>query len=297
MRVLVIGASGQVGRALCAAFAPRHTVIAASHQHVEQGQRSVDLADGASIAGLWLDVRPDLVLLAGGMCNVDGCELEPDLCLRVNVAGTQAVADQARATDAAVVFLSTDHVFDGSRDFNRETDPVAPIYVYADSKVQAEEILRRCLPGRHLILRTSGVYGVDAYRRNFVLRLVDRIRQGEQVTVPEDQWGSPTFAEDLARAALVLVTRGETGTFHATSPDFVSRIAFARLICQHFELDSSLLVPRPTSSLGQAAKRPLKVRLDCRKIGEAGVDPFQTIDAGLDRLRALLEPVAERSRS
>ena len=294
MRVLVIGASGQVGRALCAAFASRHTVVPASHQHVEAGQQPVDLGDGASIARLWRDVRPELALLAGGMCNVDGCELEPDACRRVNVAGTQALAHEAQATGATVVFFSTDHVFDGSRDIYRETDPVAPMNVYSESKVQAEEILRWCLPERHLILRTSGVYGCDAYRRNFVLRLIDRIRRREPVTVPEDQWGSPTYAEDLAGAALVLVTRGQTGTFHATSPDFVSRLGFARRICQHFDLDSSLIVPRATSSLGQAARRALKVRLDCRKLDEAGVDPFQTIDAGLDRLRAAFESVAER---
>jgi dTDP-4-dehydrorhamnose reductase len=294
MRVLVIGASGQVGRALCAAFASPHAVVPASHQHVEAGQQPIDLGDGASIARLWRDVQPELVLLAGGMCNVDGCEIEPDVCRRVNVAGTQAIAREAQATGATVVFFSTDHVFDGSCDINRETDPVAPMNVYSESKVQAEEILRRCLPGRHVILRTSGVYGCDAHRRNFVLRLIDRIRRGEPVTVPENQWGSPTFAEDLAGATLALVTRGQTGTFHATSPDFVSRVTFARRICERFELDPSLIVPRATSSLGQAARRPLKVRLDCRKLAEAGVEPFQTIDAGLRRLRASLESVAER---
>src|SRR5713101_7147312 len=146
MRALVIGASGQVGRALCAAFAPRHTVVAASHQHVEPGQQYVDLGDRESIATLWRDSRPDLVLLAGGMCHVDRCELEPDICRRVNVAGTEAIAQEARASGAMVVFFSTDHVFDGSRGIYLETDPVSPLNVYSESKVQAEEILRRYLP-------------------------------------------------------------------------------------------------------------------------------------------------------
>lgn len=293
-RALVIGASGQVGRALCAAFGRTYAVVAASHQHVQPGQQQVDLADaGGSLTRLYLEVRPEIVLLAGGMCNVDGCELEPDACRQVNVEGTRTVAENARESGAMVVFFSTDHVFSGCRELHCETDPVAPLNVYSESKARAEEVLRECLPDRHLIMRTSWVYGPDAYRRNFVLRLIDHVGQGRPLTVPEDQWGSPTWTEDLARAVRFLVERGETGTFHAAGPEFVSRVRLATRVCARFELDPALIVPRPTSSLGQVARRPLEVQLDCQKLAETGVERFRNIDAGLKGLRAWLTAPAE----
>ena len=294
MRALVIGASGQVGRALCAAFARDFAVVAASHEHAGPGHLRVDLADAASVDRAFLDARPDVVLLAGGMCNVDRCELEPEACTRVNVNGTREVARHARDSGAKVLFFSTDHVFDGSLGARHEADPVAPLNVYAESKVQAEAILRESLPDRHVILRTSQVYGVDVHRRNFVIRLVDRLREGRSLTVPDDQWGSPTHADDLARAALALLTRGAGGTFHATGPEFVSRLALATRVCERFGLDPALVVARPTHALGQAAKRPLRVRLDCRKLADAGVQPFMTIDSGLQSLDAMLATAPER---
>jgi dTDP-4-dehydrorhamnose reductase len=284
-RVLIIGASGQVGRALCAVFESGYDVVAASHRHVEGHDEHVDLADGPGVRQLMHRLRPEIVLLAGGMCNVDGCEIETELCDQVNVVGTQVLAEEAWAVGARVVFFSTDHVFDGSRDRNREIDPVAPVNVYSSSKVKAEHILRRVMPGRHLILRTSSVYGVDTHHRNFVVRLVDRVSQRRSLEVPEDQWGSPTFTEDLARTARLLIERGEKGTFHATGPDYVSRLAFALQICEEFGLDTAMIVPRPTSSLRQPAPRPRGVLLDCDKLNKVGLPPFVGIESGLTRLR------------
>jgi dTDP-4-dehydrorhamnose reductase len=288
-RVLVIGASGQVGRALCSAFEREYAVVPASYQHLEPGHRYANLADIPSLVKLCEEVRPDVVLLAGAMCHVDGCEREPELCRRVNVGGTEAIVRQMAAAGGTVVFFSTDHVFDGSRESHRETDPVAPLNVYSASKAKAEDILRAHLPARHLVLRTSWVYGFDVYRRNFILRLVDQLSQGTPMTVPEDQWGSPTFAADLATATRVLLESGQRGTFHATGIDFVTRAELARRVCVQFDLDPALVIARATKDLGQAAPRVLKVRLDCEKLERAGVEPFRGLDAGLQALRAWSE--------
>lgn len=285
-RVLVIGASGQVGRALCCAFQRDYAVVAASYRHVEPGHRHANLSDLPSLVTLCEEVRPDALLLAGGMCNVDGCEQEPEVCRQVNVGGTEAIARQMAARGGTVIFFSTDHVFDGSRTSNRESDPISPMNVYSASKAEAEEVLRTHLPGRHLVLRTSWVYGFDRYRRNFILRLVDRLREGKPMMVPQDQWGSPTFAQDLANAARALLEAGRSGTFHATGVDFVSRTALAERVCAAFDLDPTLIISRSTISLGQAARRPLMVRLDCAKLADAGVEPFRGLDAGLHAIRS-----------
>jgi dTDP-4-dehydrorhamnose reductase len=287
-RVLVIGASGQVGRALCASFADGYEVIGAGYQHGEGEQHRLDLSDRASLRSVWRAAQPSIVLLAGGMCHVDGCELDPSRSHAVNVAGTMAVAEEARASGALVVFYSTEHVFDGARDEYRESDAVCPINVYSRHKVEAEDGLRRALADDHLILRTSSVYGVDVHRRNFVVRFVDQLTAGRPMAVPDDQFGSPTQTEDLARATRLLVDAGRRGTFHATGPDYVARAAFAARICDRFGLDPSLIVARPARTLGQPAPRPRGVRLSCSTLAAAGVPSFMTIDEGLERLRAAM---------
>ena len=295
-RVLLIGASGQVGSALAAVF-PREALVLAAHQHARLGQVRIDLGDPVSLRRALEDVQPDLIIVAGAMCNAEQCERDPDLCERVNTTGPATVAEYARGAGAGVVFFSTDHVFDGARDRYAEGDPVNPLYVYARSKALAETEIRERLPDRHLIIRTGWVYGPDAERRNFALRLVDRITAGEVVMVPSDQWGSPTYTDDLARATRFLVERDMVGTFHATGQDFLDRGALAVKICDEFELDHRVVVTRPTRELGQIARRSLRVSLDCSKLHGAGVPAFRGLTEGLRALRGSCADGRVRERS
>jgi dTDP-4-dehydrorhamnose reductase len=282
-RTLLIGASGQLGRALATQFAGR-SLVAASHRHARSGDLRVDLGDADGTRSVLSDVHPDLILVAGAMCNVDQCEGEPDVCDRINTRGPAIVAEYAREHGARVVFFGTDHVFDGEKAVYVEDDAVHPLNVYARSKARAEEALRERLPDRHVIIRTGWVYGPDDERRNFVLRLIDRIGGGETIPVPSDQWGSPSYTEDIAAATCHLVDHDATGTFHATGPDFVDRATLALKICDRFGLEASALAPRPTDALGQAAHRPLRVLLDCRKLAATGAPSFRGIDEGLAAL-------------
>ena len=289
MRILVIGASGQLGLALCEVFSTDHQVVGTAHFNTQLGQLRLDLADAKSTLAVLEQTRPSLILLAGAMCNVDLCELEPETCRRVNVAGPRIVAEYASRSGSHLVFFSTDQVFDGTQESYKESDPVGPLNTYARSKAESEALLREALPGRHIIIRTAWLYGSDMQRRNFALRLVDRVTAGERVAVPADQWGSPTYTEDLARATRFLIEHGHTGTFHATGPELIDRVSLARRVCAHFGLDESCIVPTPTSVLGQAARRPLRVRLDCQKLEMSGADRFRGVDAGLEALLARLE--------
>jgi dTDP-4-dehydrorhamnose reductase len=205
-------------------------------------------------------------------------------CRRINVEGPALAAGHVNRWGGRVVFFSTDAVFDGRDASYRENDPTNPLNVYARSKLDAEEQIRAAAPDRYLILRTGWVYGPDPQRRNFVLRLIDRIGQGERVEVASDQWGSPTFTVDLAAAVRFLVDRAETGTFHATGPELIDRVSLARMACKVFGMDVGRVIARPTSALGQAAPRPLRVLLDCGKLRATGVPPFRGVAAGLEAL-------------
>lgn len=284
MRLLLIGASGQLGRALAATFSPDHRVIPTACRHASPGDRVLDLGSREQILSALTETRPDAVVIAGAMCAVDRSELEPDLCRRINVSGPRIISEYVREHGGTVVYYSTDHVFDGAREVYRESDEIGPVNIYSQSKAEGEAAIRELLPDRHLLLRTSWVYGVDPQRMNFALRCVDSLRHGRAVQVPADQWGSPTYTDDLARATRFLLERGLSGTFHATGPDFVDRATLARRICRRFGLDDTGIVPKPTVELGQAAKRPLQVRLDCSKLRDSGAPPFRGVDQGLDDL-------------
>lgn len=284
MRVLLIGVSGQLGHALAEAFGAKYDVIPAAYRHARPGHLVVDLGDPASLAAALRDTRPDVVLIAGAQCNVDRCETETAECERINVEGPRAVARYARERDAAVVYYSTDHVFDGRKPRFTEADAIAPANAYARSKAAGERAIRELVPQSHLILRTSWLYGPDPERRNFALRLVDRLRAGETVRVPSDQSGCPTFTVDLAAATLALVAGEMFGTFHASGPDVIGRLTLARRICAAFGLSQERLIPTPTATLGQAAPRPLRVVLDCAKL-QAVVDArFRGVERGLGSL-------------
>ena len=287
-RCLIIGASGQLGRALAAALRPRYDVIEAARRP-QPGQLALDLTDPDGMLEALRSARPAWILLAGAYCNVDLAETERERCALVNAVGPRLVAEYAKSRRCAVVHFSTDHVFDGSQPIYRETDAVSPLNWYARTKADGEAAVRELLPERHLILRTASLYGPDPARRNFVLRLVDRLAAGEQVIVPSDQVGSPTYTEDLASAARALMEHAYGGTFHAVGPDWVDRVAFARRACEIFGFGPDRILPAATPDLCQPGRRPLRVRLDCAALRAAGVGEFRGIEEGLRGLRVFLD--------
>ena len=285
-RCLIIGASGQLGRALCAEFRARHEVIEAAHRATRPDQWPLDLADPAATARALTQIAPEWIVIAGAIGNVDRAELEQALCLAVNVEGPKAVAEYAQAHGCTVAYYSTDAVFDGTRDSYQERDPVAPLNFYARSKARAETIMHTMLPGRSLVIRTAWLYGPDERRRIFILRLVDELRAGRSVEVPSDQWGSPTYTEDVAHVTRVLLEQGAFGLFHAVGPEVVNRAALAQQVCEQFGLEASLLQRRPSAQLNQVARRPLRVQLDCRRLHSMVTHTFRTLMEGLEALRS-----------
>lgn len=287
MRVLVVGAGGQLGQALVAAFGADHDVVPAFHGRHRCGQLVLDLADPGSIATALRAARPEVVVVAGADTNVDGCEQAPAACMRVNVDGPAAIAEHLALSGGAIVYYSTDYVFDGARGEYREDDLPTPLNAYGRSKAEGEAAIRVRLPERHLVLRTSWVYGPDARRMNFPLRLADNLsRPGGPARIPSDQWGSPTYTDDLAAATLALMTAGRWGTFHATGPEEIDRASLALRICDVFGLDRARVVPTPTSELAQRARRPLRVALLGHRLATTGLAKFRPIDTGLHSLRA-----------
>jgi dTDP-4-dehydrorhamnose reductase len=288
MRCLIVGASGQVGGQLAAACdAAGWPWRGTSYRHPRPGLVPLDVRDRMAVEGLVRWGRPEIVFLPAALANVDRAEALAAECFAVNVRGVVHVATAAQKAGARLVFFSTDHVFGDLGRARAEHEQPAPENAYARAKVVAERWVRALLPDRHLILRTSGVFGPERRGKNFVARVVRTLRAGELLRVPADQWGQPTFGPDLARAALELARRGRSGTWHVTGPQSMTRFTFARLVSEVFGLRRSLIVGLPTARLAQAAPRPRFVHLSRKQLlAEFEADPIRAAQAGLETLRA-----------
>ena len=208
MKILVTGANGQVGHAL---------VEAGGEQVVGLGRAALDITDRAAVQRAVAQHAPDVVVNAAAYTAVDRAESEPERAHWVNRDGPAHLAETCADAGIPLVHLSTDYVFDGTKGAPyTEADATNPLGVYAQSKVAGEEAVRERLD-RHVILRTSWVFG--AHGANFVRTILRLMGERETLRVVADQHGNPTAATDIARAALDIaeqIERGHTswGTYH-----------------------------------------------------------------------------------
>lgn len=272
--ILVIGAAGLVGRHVRSAFAGRD-VVATHHRKPVAGAESLDITDAAAVRALIGRTRPDVVVLAAAEPYVERCEREPEATRRVNVDGARGVAKGAAEVGALLVVFSSEYVFDGHDGPYAEEHPTAPINEYGRQKVAVEAIARD-LP-RHLVCRTSGVFGWDDERKNFACQVIDHLRAGRRFVVPSDQVITATYAPSLGTALRDLVDGGHAGVFHVAGPRVLPRVEIARGVARAFGLDASLIDERPTAELGYAAPRPRSAGLSTERlraaIGHGLVDP------------------------
>lgn len=270
MKVLVIGASGQVGGAIMRLSPKNWEVIGTYSGKHKPGLIHLDVSNRDEVFEVFKRARPDVVILSAAFTNVDLCETDKERADAVNVSGPLNVCDASMKYGSKMVYMSTDYVFDGENGPYREDDAPNPLGHYAWTKLEGERIT--AFTPNHLIIRTTGVYSADPDSLNFVMQVIKRLGAGESMRVPSDQYGTPTLADNLADGILTLLTLGKTGIYNVAGSDFMDRYSFALLIADIFGLDKSLIAPIDTPSLGQKARRPLRAGLVVEKIErEAGI--------------------------
>lgn len=282
MRVLVLGASGQVGHALMRIGKERgHSMIGTYRSHRRPGLVQLDLLDSDATRAVVGDARPDWVIDCACWPWVDGNENDPEKAQRENVDTVTIGAAAAAGAGAHWCYLSTSYVFDGQqRTPYTESHSVAPVSVYGRTKAQAEEISRAHFGDEALIIRTIVVWGPDPQRKNFAYQLIGSALENKSVRVPSDQLGNPTYGPDLARAITQLIERSAGGTWNVAGPEAeLDRVAFARLLCERLNLDESVIEPATTAQLGQVAHRPLNGALATDKLTDAGLSLRGTAEA------------------
>jgi len=268
LKLLITGASGLYGSRLAQlALARGIEVYSSDIQSLSVNGEFVklDISGKTQVDEFFKAIKPDVVVHAATLTDVDKCETNKELAWKVNVEGTKNIVEAAHDAGSFLIYISTDYVFSGEKGLYKETDKPDPINYYGVTKLKAEEIVQT--QAEYFIARPSVIYGSTpaAGKVNFALWLIETLRKGEHVKIVTDQWNTPTLNTNLAKMTLEVVERRLTGIYHLCGATRVSRLEFATLIANAFGLDAGLIDPVLSSQFTWPAKRPMDSSLDTSK--------------------------------
>lgn len=254
MKVAVIGAKGMLGSELCCA-------LASSHQVVPWDIDEIDITNRVSTLEKLKSLKPDFILNAAALVDVEVCEKQPDAAWKVNAVGSQNLALAAQAIGCDYLLISTDYVFDGAtqEDYDEFASP-NPINQYGKSKLAGEKLAAGIWP-RTFVIRTAWLFGHRP--KNYVDRVLTAADKDGVVRMPEDQLESPTYTVHLAQAVRDLMPTGAYGTYNVTSIGACTRLEFARYVLSAAGR-SVPLEKLDAAKVARAARRPGRTVLDCR---------------------------------
>ncbi len=290
MQILITGASGMLGAALIASFQGEHACTGFSRARPAQASidwRTGDLSVPGVLASVLNDVRPDLIVHAAAMTNVDACERNPVLAQRVNCDVLEEIVEYCQLSGSRLVHISTDSVFDGQKEtpYN-ENDPVAPLNVYARTKLAAESLVLRRPDA--IVLRTN-IFGWrppggDVSFGEWVLR---SLREGTPLTMFHDVMYSPIATPLFAGVVAQCVKAGLTGLYHAGGGEILSKYQFALKVAEAYGLPTNNVLSISVADKPLAALRPRNMALDSSKLAAAlGVGSLPDVAASIDAWKA-----------
>ena len=290
MRVLVLGAGGQLGRELIGMRSDRQQIIGLD-------QAACDITEPGDVRRALEDQRPDAVINCAAWTQVDAAEAQPEAAFRVNADGPRVLAVACRDAGVRLLQISTDYVFDGTATTPiDESAPTNPLGVYGQSKLAGEQAIRELCPD-HQIVRTSWLYGQDG--PNFVLTMLRLGAERDELRVVADQRGAPTWTGHLAPALLRLLESPSPGTYHLSNAGETTWHGFAAAIFAAAGVPAHL-VAISTADYDARAPRPAYSLLDNRAwrlLGEAPLPAWQAGLTGYLRERDALRDGAEAATS
>ena len=291
MRILITGSNGLLGQKLVAQLLQKGIDFMASSLGVNRNNdcpgenyRTMDICKRDEIAEVFKEFKPTHVIHTAAMTNVDACELNPQECKSLNVDSVQLLANQCLAEHCHFQLLSTDFVFDGSKGNYQEEDAPNPLSIYGHSKLQAEEYIKDLPFLQFSIVRTIIVYGTgnQLSRSNIIKWAKEALLEGKELSIIDDQFRSPTWADDLAWACIRICELNENGIFHVSGPETMSIYEIVERIAKHYQLSMDKVKQTTSSSLSQPAVRPPRTGFNLSKAkSRLGYDP-KTLEETID---------------
>lgn len=272
MKVLVTGANGQLGY---------DVVKELQKQNIEcygASRQDFDIVDFEATEKFITNYMPDTVIHCAAYTAVDKAEDEQGLCYLVNASATENIAEICKKIYAKMLYISTDYVFDGTKEGAYEVDDIPnPINVYGKTKLLGEQAVQRILD-KYFIVRISWVFG--EHGNNFVKTMLKLGKERRELNVVDDQYGSPTYTADLAPLLIGMIKTDKYGIYHATNDGVCTWAEFAEEIFRIAKLDVKVnhitTVEYPTR-----AKRPMNSRMNKASI----IDNFKLLEKWKDALK------------
>ena len=283
MKLLIIGASGVLGSRLHNdAIKKKWNVLGTYCSHERVGLSYLDVRDKNSLEKVFNFFKPEVVVMAGGITDVDLCTLKPKLAEDVNIKGTLNMVKEIKEYGSKLVYVSTDYIFDGENGPYKENNKPNPINIYGKTKLEAENIIRSKLKD-NLIVRTAQLYGALHLRggqnallaggevkvvqtNNFTIKIIHNMQNNKKVYAADDLYSTPTYSGSLSDILIKLIEKNSEGIYHGTGAEFLSRYDYVNKIADMFELDKGLIQRVKLKDLKLKAKRPRKGGLKIDKI-------------------------------
>lgn len=283
MKILITGSNGLLGQKLVHLLKndPEVDLIATARGENRLNDKtgytyhSMDISNLKEVLSVFEIEKPDAVIHTAAMTHVDQCEDDKEGCLKLNVEAVSYIIAACSTYNCHLTHLSTDFIFDGSKGPLSEDEIAKPVSFYGESKLRAEQMIQASTVP-HAILRTVLVYGVaeNMSRSNIVLWAKGALEKGDPIKVVDDQFRTPTLAEDLAQGCSLAAKQKAQGVYNISGADFFSIIDMVREIARFWKLDEDLINPVSSSTLNQRAQRPPKTGFIIDKaINELGYKP------------------------
>lgn len=259
MNILVTGVGGQLGHDVVKELEKR------GHNPIGVDKKEMDLTSSKEIKFCIEKSKPDAIIHCGAYTAVDMAEENEELCTRVNATSTKEIAQCAKALDIPMIYISTDYVFDGNKDTDSEyieEDKTNPLNLYGKSKLKGEEFVKEILD-KYYIVRISWVFGKNG--NNFIKSMIRLAKDREELSIVNDQIGSPTYTKDLAVLLVDMIETDKYGVYHATNDGYCTWYEFAKEIFKLAGIDIKVN-PISTQQYPTKARRPMNSKMSKDKL-------------------------------
>lgn len=288
-KIFITGANGLLGQKLVEQLVQKEEfeVIASGKgpcRLTGEGYKyvSLDITDPDQVNQVLGEIKPEIIIHGAAITNVDSCEQNQEACYEVNVKATEYLVRAGELCKSHFIYVSTDFIFSGETGPLDESAEPSPVNFYGETKLEAEQYVMNHST-KWAIARTVLVYGIanDLSRSNIILWVKSSLEAGKEIQVVDDQFRTPTLAEDLAIGCILIAQRSSEGIYHISGSDFLTPYQMAIMTAEYFGLDKNLIKRADSSTFSQPAKRPLKTGFIIEKARkELGFEP-KTFQEGI----------------